>query len=101
MSLHNNGGNAPSPTEFAKWRGRWFDQAKYQGRDVPDVDARINALLELWRVPVPGNWQRTIDSQLLGRRYRRGDAGAPHELGVDLHLATWDAVARTVTPYRW
>ena len=64
--------------EFVKWRSHWLDQARYQGPNVPDVDARINALLELWRVPVPGNWQRTIDSQLLGRRYRRGDVGAPH-----------------------
>jgi hypothetical protein len=79
MSLYDDGGNAPSPAEFAKWRSRWIDEAKYQGRYVPDVDARIDALLELWRVPVPGNWQRTIDPQLLGRRYRRGDAGAPHD----------------------
>jgi hypothetical protein len=66
MSRNDDGGNAPSPTEFANWRVRWFDQATYQGRDVPDVDDRIDALLELWRVPVPGNWQRTIDPQLLG-----------------------------------
>jgi hypothetical protein len=79
MSLYDDGGNVPSRTEFAKWRSRWFDQAKYQGRNVPDVDARINALLDLWRLPVPGNWQRTIDSQLLGQRYRRGDVGAPHK----------------------
>jgi hypothetical protein len=78
MSPYDDGGNAPSPAEFAKWRSRWFDQARHQGREVPDEDARIDELLELWRVPVPGNWQRTIDSQLLDRRYRRGDAGAPH-----------------------
>jgi len=45
---------------------------------VPNVDARIDALLKLWRTPVPGDWQRTIDAQLLGRRYRRGDVDAPH-----------------------
>lgn len=78
MSLHDGGGNVSSSTEFAKWRSRWGDQAKYQGPNVPDVDARIKALLDLWRVPVPGNWQRTIDSQLLGPRYRRGDFRAPH-----------------------
>ena len=38
MSLYDDGGNAPSPTEFAKWWSRWFDQAKYKGRNVPDVD---------------------------------------------------------------
>lgn len=78
MSLHDGGGNISSSTEFAKWRSRWVGQAKYQGPNVPDVDARIKALLDLWRVPVPGNWQRTIDSQLLGPRYRRSDVGAPH-----------------------
>jgi hypothetical protein len=78
MSVYDDGGNVPSPTEFAKWRSRWFDQARYQGRNVPDVDARINALVDLWRVPVPGNWQRRIDTQLLGQRYRGGDVGAPH-----------------------
>jgi hypothetical protein len=78
MSRYDDGGNVPSPTEFARWRSRWFDQAKYQGRNVPDVEARINALLGLWRVPVPGKWQRTIDPQLLELRYRRGDVGAPH-----------------------
>jgi hypothetical protein len=56
MSPYAAGGNAPSPAEFARWRSRWFDQAKYQGRHVPDVDERIDALLELWRAPVPGNW---------------------------------------------
>jgi len=78
MSRYDDSGNVASPTEFAQWRSRWFDQAKYQGRNVPEVDARIEALLDLWRVPVPGNWQRRVDSQLLGQRYRRGDVGAPH-----------------------
>ena len=64
--------------EFAKWRSSWLKLAEYGGRDVPDVDARIQALIDLWRVPVPGNWQRTIDPQLLGPSYRRGDINAPH-----------------------
>jgi hypothetical protein len=78
MSRYDDRGNIASRAEFAKWRSRWFDQAKYQGRNVPEVDSRIETLLDLWRVPVPGNWQRRIDSQLLGQRYRRGDVGAPH-----------------------
>ena len=70
--------NVRPTAEFAKWRSSWFELAEYRGRDVPDVDARIQALIDLWRVPVPGNWQRTIDPQLLGPSYRRGDIDAPH-----------------------
>jgi hypothetical protein len=62
MPLYDDDGNVPSPAEFATLRSGCLDQAKCQGRDVPDADARIGALLELWRVPVPGNWQGTIDS---------------------------------------
>ena len=29
-------------------------------------------------IRIPGRWQRAIDSQLLGSRYRRGDISAPH-----------------------
>ena len=35
MSPYNDGGSVPLPTEFAKWQSRWFEQAKYQGRNVP------------------------------------------------------------------
>ncbi len=77
MSLWKVGGKATSLTEFSDWRNCWFAQAKYQGHYVPDVDGRINTLIDLWRVPIPGNWQRTIDTPLLGQRYRRGDVGAP------------------------
>lgn len=48
MSLYEDGGNVPSPTEFAKWRSRWFDQAKYKGREMCRMwTTRINTLLEL------------------------------------------------------
>lgn len=47
-------------------------------RRKPDVNSRIERIISLWRKPIPGAWQRGIDPQLLGPRYRRGDVGAPH-----------------------
>lgn len=78
MSSDNDSKSEPSTTQFKEWRGKWLEEMGYQGREVPGVDTRIEKLLALWRLPVPGNWQRKIDAQLLGpQRYRRGDIDAP------------------------
>ncbi len=63
---------------FIEWRRRWSELAAYDGASVPDARQRIDDLISLWREPVPGEWQRGIDPQLLGARYRRGDLDAPH-----------------------
>lgn len=39
---------------------------------------RIQRVMELWQQEIPGRWQRGIDPQLLGGRYRRGDLQTPH-----------------------
>lgn len=59
--------------------------------DLPVVGLVV-APLEYYRSP--GQKSLAIQpAQRLHDRFRR-------ELGVDLHLATWDAVARAVTPHR-
>ena len=63
---------------FADWANRWMVLARYEGPVVPDVSHRIEQLVSLWREEIPGQWQRGVDSQLLGPRYRRGDVDAPH-----------------------
>src|SRR5262249_50243611 len=47
------------------------------GEDISDVSRRIEQIVDHWRIPIPGNWQRSLDPQLLGSRYRRGDVAAP------------------------
>ena len=73
---------SPRPTpdgdSFLAWRHRWSELALYGGPSVPDAGKRIDALISLWKRPVPGNWKRSVDPQLLGARYRRGDVAAPH-----------------------
>ncbi len=63
---------------FVDWANRWISLAQYEGAFVPDVNSRIECITSLWSEPIPGSWQRGIDPQLLGPRYRRGDVGAPH-----------------------
>jgi hypothetical protein len=63
---------------FAAWRDCWAPLAAFGGAQVPDPRSRTERVLELWAVPVPGDWRRCVDSQLLDRRYRRGDLHCPH-----------------------
>jgi hypothetical protein len=64
--------------DLATWIEHWWACARYSGEAVPDLGCRIETLLTLWRTPINGGWERGVDAQLLGRRYRRGDAAAPH-----------------------
>ena len=52
--------------------------ASYAGGSVPDVANRIEQLIRLWEAPIPGSWQRGVDTQLMGSCYRRGDFDTPH-----------------------
>lgn len=63
---------------FSEWRDRWTALACFEGGVLADSDSRIEKLLALWNLPIPGRWQRERDSQLLADRYRRGDRHAPH-----------------------
>jgi hypothetical protein len=63
---------------FAGWRHRWTVLAEYASNQIPNAQARIDRLTNLWREPIPENWQRGIDPQLLDARYRRGDLHRPH-----------------------
>ena len=45
---------------------------------LPEPQARIQRVLDLWDEPIPGSWERGFDTQLLGDRYRRGDFNRPH-----------------------
>ncbi len=63
---------------FRQWTREWTALAEYRGRLVPDVEARIASLLELWRKPLPDvDWRRERDARLLDpqRRYTRGNGG--------------------------
>lgn len=58
---------------FAVWADRWMTIAKHSGPSIFDVTRRIDHLLQLWKEPIPGQWERGADSQLTGGRYRRGN----------------------------
>jgi hypothetical protein len=75
----SDSGTEPSDFErFSIWRERWTALADYAGTHVPNVESRIDQLLQLWSEPIPGSWQRGKDLQLLSNRYRRGDKETPH-----------------------
>ena len=63
---------------FAAWRDSWDVLACFEGGLLENLDSRIEKLLALWNLPVPGKWKREIDPQLLEERYRRKDRHAPH-----------------------
>jgi len=73
---------APAPLattrHFELWAERWMDLASFAGAHLIEPAWRIAEVLDLWTEPVPGNWERGIDAQLLGARYRRGDFASPH-----------------------
>jgi hypothetical protein len=72
-------GPGPGPLDLPLdvWMRRWMDLAEFHGPHLPDPERRIREVLELWDLPVPGMWERGVDPQLLGARYRRGDILAP------------------------
>jgi hypothetical protein len=55
-----------------------MELARFSGSRLSEPARRIHDVLKLWDVPIPGQWERTIDDQLLGPRYRRGDVESPH-----------------------
>jgi hypothetical protein len=70
LVLETPTGPVPCPVPFSLWRQLWCSCQQYNGATIPDLAARIEALLVLWQTPIAGMW-RGVDSQLLGRRYRR------------------------------
>lgn len=55
-----------------------MELARFAGPHLSDATQRIMQVLDLWAEPVPGSWERGMDSQLLRTSYRRGDFGNPH-----------------------
>lgn len=60
------------------WCRRWMELANYQGPSIPDAPDRIEQLISHWQEPIPGQWQRGVDSALLVQHYRRSDVNQPH-----------------------
>jgi hypothetical protein len=73
---------------FAAWAEGWMKPARYAGSNVPDLDLRIDQVLQAWIAPVPDGWQRTSDARLHRpavrylRTHRDGTPkpGSEHEL---------------------
>jgi hypothetical protein len=73
---------------FWVWSQRWLKLADISGREIRDPVARGEQLIALWKEPIPGDWQRKNDSQILDStiRYRRHHRhghpaiGSEHEL---------------------
>jgi hypothetical protein len=76
--LLDSGGQAGHQLSFAAWCKQWDALGTFQGSTLSDAEDRIQRVLELWQEQIPGRWQRTVDDQLLGSRYRRGDSRVPH-----------------------
>jgi hypothetical protein len=48
-----------------------------EGPSFLETQHRVDQLIDLWREPIPGQWERGKDPQLLQARYRRGDFSSP------------------------
>jgi hypothetical protein len=80
-------------TSFQRWTRKWLELAAYQGREVPDVDERIERIATLWSEPVPGDWRRGADERILdpAQRYCRTHSGDPrgeHRIEYEVLAAT-------------
>jgi hypothetical protein len=77
--------------DFTAWAKRWIDLARFNGSTVPDEEARIEALIKLWRAEIPAGWKRSQDVRLVERtrRYCRRNAG-PHDLRRGEHIIEYD-----------
>jgi hypothetical protein len=80
-------------SDFKAWAESWIALAKYPGARLPDEEARITKLVELWHAPVPSGWERSEPDQRLldpNRRYCRTHTGgdrvprAEHALECDI-----------------
>lgn len=67
-----------SASSFAMWGRQWEMLGTFRGPILPDAEDRIRRVRELWQQDIPGQWERSVDAQLLGNRYRRGDLQDPH-----------------------
>lgn len=88
--------------EFSDWAARWIKLARYAGRQVPDLDTRIAAVVDLWREAIPPGWERDQDTRLLdARRYCRGNHRADsvrrgeHAIEYDVLTPSPSATAAT------
>jgi hypothetical protein len=79
----------PPDNSFRAWASRWMALASFTGKFVPDAESRIDELVDLWNGPVPGIWERSLETLpprlRLGRPpYSRGNAAGTrrgeHEL---------------------
>jgi hypothetical protein len=54
-----------------------MELAAYEGREVLNADDRIEKVVALWHMPIPGGWKREKDARLLDpeKRYCRGNVG--------------------------
>jgi hypothetical protein len=81
---------------FSAWANRWMVLAQYDGPFVPNISERVERLVRCWREPIPGEWLRDVDPQLMGSRYRRGDIDAPnrgeHRIEHDILCRSFDSV---------
>lgn len=78
MALQTQSSFSASSTDFDQWTKQWMGAAAFTGRDLLDPAERIKGILEKWERPIPGQWERGIDEQLLGPRYRRSDFNRPN-----------------------
>lgn len=62
-------------TNFEGWFREWTRLAEFQGPTLSDAPGRIDGVVEHWRAPIPGSWERSLDLRLLdpSERYLRGD----------------------------
>lgn len=82
---------------FAAWRDRWTALAEFDGAAVPDYRNRMEQIVRLWKNPIPGEWQRGVDLQLLESRYRRGNLHAArrgeHAIEYEILCAHFESVS--------
>lgn len=78
VNTSSQGAPLSSASSFATWGRQWEMLGTFRGPILPDAEDRIRRVRELWQQDIPGQWERSVDAQLLGNRYRRGDLQDPH-----------------------
>src|SRR4051794_725309 len=86
--------------DFRRWAEEWLALGTYAGANVPNAAERIDAILDLWRQPVPAGWERGDDPALLDPavRYRRSHPGRPDgpvsEARIESEVLDWLPTSR-------